>query len=77
MKSIRKLDNIFKHLLRRPAHVDARGRGVGPLRDGVVDADPPAVDLLVAHALFGGLRVLHRLKVNEGEAPGPTGLKQI
>jgi hypothetical protein len=49
---------------------------VRALRDGKVHPDPPSVNLLVAHALLGGPGVLGRLKVDEGEASGATGLKK-
>ena len=34
------------NLLSGPAHVDARGRSVGPLGDGKVNSDPAAVYFL-------------------------------
>jgi len=47
---------------------------VSPLGDGEVNPDAAAVDLLVAHSVLGGLRVLHGLEVDEGKAARATRL---
>ena len=65
------------NLLGRPAHVDSGGGSVGPLGDGEVDSDAAAVNLLVAHPILGGLRVLHGLEVDEGKAARATRLKVL
>ena len=46
------------------------------LRDGEVDADLPAVDLRVAHRVFGGFRVLHGIEVDETETAGSSRLQE-
>ena len=63
------------NLLGGPAHVDSGGGSVGPLGDGEVDSDAAAVDLLVAHSVLSGLRVLHGFEVDEGKAARASRLK--
>ena len=62
------------HSLRGPAHVDAGGGRVRPLRDGEVHPDLAVVDLDAVAVVLGLLGVIDVLKVHEGEAPGPARL---
>ena len=49
---------------------------MSPLGDGEVDSDAAAVDLLVAHPILGGLRVLHGFEVDEGKAARAPRLRE-
>jgi len=56
------------------AHVHARGRGVGSLRDGEVHADLPPVQLGAGHGVAGLGGVLDVLEVDESEASATSGV---
>jgi len=51
-----------------PAHVHAGSGGVGPLGDGVVHTDLPAVHLSPIESLFGLSSIIHILEVDECKA---------
>ena len=56
------------------AHVHARGRGVGPLSDGVINANLPSVHLRPSHGVASLSGVLDVLEIDESEAPAATGV---
>jgi len=54
------------------SHVHARGRGVSPLGDAVVDPDLPPIQLHPAHGIPSLGCILYVLIVDEGKAPTPA-----
>lgn len=66
--------NYYSNLLCGSTHVDAWGRCVRALSDGIINSDASAVNLHASALLLGLGGVLHMIKVDECKAPGATSL---